>query len=91
MWECSAFRTLPGQFDNYLKYIRSNTEKMDAEAKKQGLILDFKTFVKVPKDANDYDVEFCTLYPSFAKGARLQPGRQRQVRRDRGGALRDAR
>ncbi len=74
VWECSAFRTLPGQFDNYIKYIRANTEKMDAEAKKQGLILDFKTFVKVPKDANDYDVEFCTLYPSFAKALDFNQG-----------------
>ena len=74
VWECSAYRTNPGQFDNYLNYIRANTEKMDAEAKKQGLILDFKTFVKVPKDANDYDVEFCTLYPSFAKALDFNQG-----------------
>jgi hypothetical protein len=74
VWECSAYRTNPGQFDNYLKYIRANTEKMDAEAKKQGLILDYKTFVKVPSGPDDYDVEFCTLYPSFAKALDYDKG-----------------
>jgi hypothetical protein len=74
VWECAAYRTLPGQFDNYLNYIRANAEKMDVEAKKQGLILDHKTFVKVPVDENDYDVEFCTLYPSFAKALDFNQG-----------------
>ena len=53
VWECSAYRTNPGMFDTYLKWIRAHSEPINAEAKKQGLILDFKTFVKAPKDAND--------------------------------------
>ncbi len=67
VWECEAYRTSPGQFDAYLKYIRTTVEPQNIEAKKQGLILDYKTFVKPPHDANDYDVLFCTLYPDFAK------------------------
>ncbi len=47
---------------------------MNAEAKKQGLILDYKTFVKAPQDANDYDVLFCTLYPNFARALDFNQG-----------------
>jgi hypothetical protein len=74
VWECSAYRTNPGMFDTYLKWIRAHSEPINAEAKKQGLILDFKTFVKAPKDANDYDVLFCTLYPNYAKALDFNQG-----------------
>jgi hypothetical protein len=67
VWQCEAYRTAPGQFDAYMKYIRTDVEPQNIEAKKQGLILDYKTFVKPPQDANDYDVLFCTLYPNFGK------------------------
>jgi hypothetical protein len=67
VWECSAYRTNPGQFDTYLKWLRSHSLVTTAEAKKQGLIQDHKVFVKPPQDANDYDVLICSLYPSFAK------------------------
>ena len=67
VWQCEAYRTAPGQYDAYLNYIRANVEPQNIEAKKQGLILDYKTFVKAPQDENDYDVLFCTLYPNFGK------------------------
>ncbi|MBM4218949.1 MAG: hypothetical protein FJ171_04800 [Gammaproteobacteria bacterium] len=50
-----------------MKYIRTDVEPQNIEAKKQGLVLDNKAFVKTPSDANDYDVLFCTLFPSFGK------------------------
>ena len=74
VWECSAYRTAPGQFDNYLKWIRAHSEPVNAEAKKQGLILDYKTFVRPPRDENDYDVMFCTLYSSFGKALDYNKG-----------------
>ena len=67
VWQCEAYRTSPGQFDAYMEYIRGTVEPQNIEAKKQGLILDYKTFVKSPQDANDYDVLFCTLYSNFGK------------------------
>jgi hypothetical protein len=67
VWQCDAYRTAPGQFDAYLKYIRATVEPQNIEAKKQGLVLDYKTFVKAPNDANDYDVLFCMLYPNYGK------------------------
>ncbi len=74
VWECSSYRTNPGMFDTYLKWIRSHSEPINAEAKKQGLILDFKTFVKPPRNENDWDVMFCTLYPSFGKALDYNKG-----------------
>jgi hypothetical protein len=74
VWECSAYRTNPGQFDTYMKWIRAHSEPINAEAKKQGLILDFKTFVKPPRDANDHDVLFCTLYKNFATALDFNQG-----------------
>jgi hypothetical protein len=74
VWECSSYRTNPGQFDTYIKWIRAHSEPINAEAKKQGLILDYKTFVKPPRDANDYDVLFCTLHSSFGKALDYNKG-----------------
>jgi hypothetical protein len=67
VWACSSYRTAPGMFDTYIKWIRAHSEPINAEMKKQGLILDYKTFVKAPADPNDYDVLFCTLYSSYGK------------------------
>ena len=67
VWACEAYRTSPGQFDAYMNYIRKDVEPQNIEAKKQGLVLDYKAFVKAPSDANDYDVLFCTLFPNFGK------------------------
>ena len=74
VWECGAYRTNPGMFDTYIKWIRAHSEPINAEAKKQGLILDYKTFVKPPSDANDHDVLFCTLHSSFAKALDYNQG-----------------
>jgi hypothetical protein len=74
VWECSSYRTNPGQFDTYLNWIRAHSEPINAEAKKQGLILDFKTFVQPPRDADDYDVMFCTLFSSFGQALDFNPG-----------------
>lgn len=67
VWECSAYRTNPGQFDNYMSWLRSHALVTSNEAKKQGLILDNKVYVQTPRDANDYDVLICNLHASFGK------------------------
>ncbi|MGH8250402.1 MAG: hypothetical protein ACREVI_06850 [Steroidobacteraceae bacterium] len=74
VWECSAYRTNPGMYDTYLEYIRAHSEVINAEAKKQGLILDYKTFVKAPSGPDDHDVLFCTLYESYAKALDFNQG-----------------
>jgi hypothetical protein len=74
VWECSAYRTNPGMFDTYMKWIRSHSEPINEEARKQGLIIDYKAFVKPPRDENDYDVLFCTLYSSFGQALDYNKG-----------------
>jgi len=74
VWACSSYRTAPGMFDTYIKWIRAHSEPQNAESKKQGLILDYKTFVKAPHDPNDYDVLFCTLFSSYGKALDYNKG-----------------
>lgn len=74
VWECSAYRTNPGMFDTYMKWIRSHSEPINEEARKQSLIADYKAFVKAPRDENDYDVLFCTLYSSYGQALDYNKG-----------------
>jgi hypothetical protein len=67
VWNITFYRTTPGHFDDYLKYLRAHYIPTTAESKKQGLILDTKVYVKQPRDPNDWDVAIATLYPSYGK------------------------
>src|SRR5438477_9641384 len=67
VWNITFYRTNPGHFDDYMKYLRSHYTVTTAESKKQGLILDSKIYVKQPRDAHDWDVAIATLFPSFGK------------------------
>jgi len=67
VWSIDLIRTADGHFDDYMKYVRQNLLVINNEAKKQGLILDFKVFVKNPTSPNDWDVALATLYPSYGK------------------------
>ena len=67
VWNITFYRTNPGHFDDYMKYLRAHYIVTTAESKKQGLILDSKIYVKQPRDANDWDVAIATLYPSYGK------------------------
>jgi hypothetical protein len=67
VWECSAYRTKPGHFDDYMKYLRQNFLPQGQESKKAGLLMDQKVFVKVPETPTDPDVVICTLYANFGK------------------------
>jgi hypothetical protein len=66
VWECSAYRTLPGKWDAYMTYLRANIAAIRAEAKEQGLVVDDRVFVQTPSDPTDWDVMFCTAYKDGA-------------------------
>lgn len=66
VWEVSFYRTAPGHFDDYLKYLRENVLPQDTEAKKAGLILEQKVFVKAPSGPDDWDIAFATLHKNYA-------------------------
>jgi len=61
----SFYRTKPGQFDNYMKYLRANFLPTQEEAKKQGLIVGYAILLNTPSDENDWDVAIATLHKSF--------------------------
>jgi hypothetical protein len=67
VWSCAAYRTTPGQADDYMRYLRENLVPTTADAKAQGLILDRKVFTKAPTAPDDWDVMICSLYPSYGK------------------------
>ncbi len=73
VWQITFYRTTPGHFDDYLKYLRTNALPTTAEAKKQGLLLDSKIFVKQPRDANDWDIAIATLHSSYGKALDFNP------------------
>jgi hypothetical protein len=66
VWEVSFYRTTPGHFEDYIKYLRQNVLPQNEEAKKAGLVLDEKMFIKAPNGPNDWDVAFATLHKNFA-------------------------
>jgi hypothetical protein len=66
VWEIAFYRTTPGHFDDYLKYLRKNVLPQDQEAKKQGVALERKVFVKSPTGPGDWDIAFATLYKNMA-------------------------
>jgi hypothetical protein len=66
VWEVSFYRTTPGHFDDYLKYLRQNILPQTEESKKQGLVLDQKIFVKDPTGPEDWDIAIATLSKNMA-------------------------
>ncbi len=61
----SYYRTNPGQFDNYMKYLRENFLPQQEEVKKQGLILDYYLLLNQPSSPNDWDVAVVYVHKNF--------------------------
>jgi hypothetical protein len=81
VWEMSYYRTKPGKFDDYIKYLRGNYAVTAAEQKKQGLVLDTKVFINPAQtNANDWDICIATLYPSFAKALDFNAGDEEKMK-----------
>lgn len=72
--EVSFYRTKPGQFGEYMKYLRANFLPLSEESKKQGLIVDFKVMVKTPRDAGDWDVAIATIHKSYGEALDFNQG-----------------
>ena len=59
------FKTKPGQFDNYMKYLRANYLPTQEEEKKQGLIVGYSVMLSNPTNEDDWDVAIAILHKSF--------------------------
>jgi hypothetical protein len=68
VWVINYYRTKPGKFDDYMKFLRSNYARVTAEQKKAGVILDTKVLLQPSLNGpNDWDVAVAYLFPSYAK------------------------
>ena len=67
VWRVTLIKVKPNQMDNYLKTLRESTKLLYDEAKKQGLVLDYKVHLKVTSETpNDWDVAVAVQYKNFA-------------------------
>ena len=80
VWRVQLIRVKPGKMDAYLTSLRKSTKPLLEEEKKQGVILDYKVFLKETKsNPEDWDIavalEFknhATLDGLTAKGEELR-------------------
>ncbi len=75
----SFYRTMPGQFDNYMKYLRANVLPQQEEAKKQGLILDYYILINDPASPEDWDVAVGNVFKSFGDALDFDQSKEDKV------------
>lgn len=64
--EVTYIRTMPGRFDDYMKFLATTYRTlMDAE-KKAGLILDYSIYSAAPRSPQDPDLLLTITYPNMA-------------------------
>lgn len=75
----SFYRTEPGQFDNYMKYLRANVLPQQEEAKKQGLILDYYILINTPTTQDDWDVAVANVFKNFGDALDFDQSKEDKV------------
>jgi phage gpG-like protein len=67
VWRVTYYHIKPGQGDAFWKDFRENLKPVYEEAKKQGLLSDYKVWYNVTTDRpDDWDVAVGTMYPNYA-------------------------
>jgi hypothetical protein len=67
VWRVTLIRVKPNQMDAYLATLRQSTKPQFDEEKKQGIILDYKVFIKTTKaNPDDWDIAVAVQYKDFA-------------------------
>ena len=67
VWRVTTVRVKPAQFDAYLASLRQGTKPLLDEEKRQGIILDYKVFLKETRnDPKDWDIALAVLYKNHA-------------------------
>ena len=68
VWAISYYRTKPGKFDEYLKFLRANYAKSVARQKQAGIIVDSKVLINpAVAGPEDWDVAIAYLYSDFGR------------------------
>jgi hypothetical protein len=67
VWRVNYLAVKPGKFNDALKDLRANFNKVSAQAKAQGLILDYKVFFNATSNnPDDWDIATATLYKGYS-------------------------
>jgi hypothetical protein len=67
VWRVQLIRIKPTQFDAYLTSLRQSTKPLLDEQKRQGIIVDYKVFLKETKhDPQDWDMAVAVEYKNHA-------------------------
>lgn len=67
VWRVSLIRVKPTQMDAYLTSLRQATKPLIEEQKKQGIIMDYKIFLKETKNTpEDWDIALAIEYKNHA-------------------------
>jgi hypothetical protein len=68
VWSVTFIRVKPAQFDAYLANLRQNAKVAYDEAKREGVIMDYKVFLKQTKASpQDWDIALALLYKNHAQ------------------------
>jgi hypothetical protein len=68
VWNVTFIRVKPAQFDAYLSNLQQNAKLAYDEAKRQGVIMDYKVFLKQTKSSpQDWDIALAVLYKNYAQ------------------------
>jgi hypothetical protein len=67
IWRIQLIRVKPTQMDAYLTSLRQSTKPLIEEEKKQGMIMDYKVFLKETKNSpEDWDICVAIQYKNHA-------------------------
>ncbi len=67
VWRVTTVRVKPNQMDAYLTSLRQNSKPLLDEEKRQGIIMDYKLFLKETRDdPKDWDIALAVLYKNHA-------------------------
>jgi hypothetical protein len=68
VWNVTFIRVKPAQFDAYLTNLQQNAKVAYDEAKRQGVIMDWKVFLKQTRSSpQDWDIALALLYKNHAQ------------------------
>ena len=66
VWQITMVKTKPGMGDDYLKTLAKIFKSTNDEAKKQGIITDYKILIGDAATQQDYDMLLMIQYPNMA-------------------------
>jgi hypothetical protein len=66
VWFLTMVRTKPGMSDDYIKDLAQTAKRINDEAKKQGIIMDYKILLGDASDPHDYNILIMQEVKNFA-------------------------